>query len=167
MLNPGSGEGRTDGADTLMRQVLGDFCEGRVSLMNVFDRQRADMPNWGRGRFWRFFVQEIGLHIDETAFANVAWCSTSPNAYPPSMRRHCLQRFTLRLLQLLEPHWFILSGGPAGQCELDIKHHVPDAGIIKTLHYAHREGYEREAGEIERVTALLAARHRQESQSDD
>jgi uracil-DNA glycosylase len=167
MLNPGSGESRTDGADAAMRRVLADFREGRTSLANVFDRQRADMPNWGRGRFWRFFVQEIGLHIDDTAFANIAWCSTSSNVYPPKMRRHCLHRFTLRLLRLLEPHWFILSGGPAGECELEIKQHVPGAGIIKTLHYAHRGGYEREADEIRRLAALLATGHRQEMQSDD
>lgn len=151
MLNPGAGSGRKDSADAKMRSLLMEFRDGKVGLGDVLQRQRLDMPNWGRGRFYNFFFTLIGLRLDQTAFANVAWCSTVGDKYPMGMRTNCLSKFTGRLLDLLAPDVVILSGGSVGDHEREVRRFAPKANIIRTLHYANRESGEVVAAAIANV----------------
>jgi len=45
----------------------------------------------------------MGLTLSRIAMANVAWCATDGNRYPPGMLRRCFSRHTAELLQALRP----------------------------------------------------------------
>src|SRR5947209_11879084 len=59
MLNPGSGESRTDSADECFRTLLHAFRAGSETLDVVFEHQASDMPNWGRRRFSAFYLKVL------------------------------------------------------------------------------------------------------------
>ena len=155
MLNPGAGSGRSDGADARMRALLHDFRDGKVELAEVLRRQRLDMPNWGRGRFYSFYFNLMGLRLEQTAFANVAWCSTLGDKYPMSMRGACFNKFTGCLLELLAPDVIVLSGGAVGDHEADIRRLVPKARVVRALHYANRESREAVAASLSGVREVI------------
>ncbi len=156
LLNPGAGASRKDNADEIMYQKLLTFRNTReTSLEEIFADQGNDMKKWGRGRFWNYFVTGIGLNIDEIAFANVAWCATSGNEYPPAMLSTCFEKFTSRLISLLSPSIILLCGSGTRKFHQKIQKLAPDARIIPTMHYAHREGRAAETSEIERVRDAL------------
>src|SRR5215831_8436955 len=88
LLNPGSGEGRSSKEpERVLTEMLRNFAKGGGTLAAIFEHERADMPNWGirQGRFMKFYLDGLNLELDEVAFANVAWCSTAGNRYPPDM----------------------------------------------------------------------------------
>ena len=72
------------------------------------------------------------------------------------MLRECFQRFTSRLLDILEPDTVLLSGSKTHTFAHAIKAQRPGAHIVRMLHYAHREGAAAQAAELQRVRAELA-----------
>jgi len=151
LRNPGSGEGRTDGADKVMRERLRKFRDGEAGLSEVLDHQRDDMPLWGRGRFRRYIVDGLRLKLDDIAIANVAWCATAGNKCPTAMLNACLDRFTCRLLALLRPNIIVCCGGEVSKFKSAIASAAPGARIIRALHYAHRKGDAAQSEDLNRV----------------
>lgn len=81
-LNPGAGntpEKRK--ANGPYRQALYDYRDGMMGLSELFAFQRQDIPQWGTpaGRFVRFYMDGMGLELDNIALANIAWCSAAKN----------------------------------------------------------------------------------------
>lgn len=140
MLNPGSGESRTDGADQVTRRLIRRFSLGHEPLRTVLDHLMRDAKGWGRGRFEQFYSEDLGLAIDSIAFANVAWCSTRRNTYPPLMLEQCFSRHTKDLLRILDPQVVLLSGSGTHRFDSRIGKLLPQAKVISMLHFAHREG---------------------------
>jgi hypothetical protein len=140
MLNPGSGESRTDGADGRFRELIHAFADGSGSLETVLKHEARDMVNWGGGRFLRFYVDKLGLQLDDIAFANVAWCGTRGNQHPGAMLKACFERHTSRLLTILDPEVVLLSGSATHRFAKWIHQHLPASRVVRTLHYAHRKG---------------------------
>jgi hypothetical protein len=139
MLNPGGGESRHDTADARLRDLLHRFASGEDTLNAIMDHQRADFPNWGRGRFLQF-LDLAGLNLEKIVLMNIAWCATSMNKYPASMLRNCFQRHTQSALSALEPDVVILSGTAIHTYAQRVHAALPNAKVISTLHYANREG---------------------------
>ncbi|MEI7815514.1 MAG: hypothetical protein WCJ13_12105 [Coriobacteriia bacterium] len=156
MLNPGSGESRRDGADERSRQLIRAFADGSGSLDAVFEHQAADMPNWSRGRLLRFYIDGLGLPLDEIAFANVAWCATRGNRYPGPMLTRCFERHTRELLTILDPDVVLLSGSATHRFAERTRGLLPDSRVVPMLHYAHREGRSAEARELQRVRSEIS-----------
>jgi hypothetical protein len=140
MLNPGSGESRIDGADEVARHLLRRFSRGDGTLRAVLDHLMQDARGWGGGRFERFYSTDLGLTIERIAFANVAWCSTRGNIYPPRMLEQCYSLHTEALLRMLAPQVVLLSGSGTHRFQTRIANLLPQAKIIPMLHFAHREG---------------------------
>lgn len=156
MLNPGSGNFRNDNSAKTARDLLNDYRRGNRSLQEVFDSQRADMVNWGRGRrFLNFLEKSLGFDLRMIALMNFAWCATKNNEYPLPMLNSCFSKFGIPLLQSLEPNVVLLCGSNIHRFSIRTQHCLPNAKVILTLHYAHREGAEREAIESSRIKALL------------
>lgn len=139
MLNPGGGENRRDTADAHLRNLLHRFASGEDILDEIMNHQRADFPNWGGGRFVRF-LDLAGLDLENIALMNIAWCATSKNKYPKAMLRSCFRMHTEKALSSLKPDVVILSGTAIHNFGRDVRAALPDAKVIKTLHYAHRKG---------------------------
>ena len=156
LLNPGSGEGYNEVADQSFRDLLVAFREGSGTLDSVLRHQGDDMPRWGRGRFSSFYLDGLGLELDEVAFANVAWCATRGNQYPKSMLDNCYSRFTDRLLEILRPDLVVLSGTNTHPFRDLVQQRLPESKVITTLHYAHRKGRAAEEDETCRVKEEMA-----------
>jgi hypothetical protein len=155
MLNPGSGESRTDDADMHFCDLIHAFADGSLHLDDVFQHQAQDMPNWGYGRFDRFYVTGLGLHLPDVAFGNIAWCPTKGNNYPVKMLRHCFSMHTASLTRILKPNIVLLSGSSTHRFREDVRRELPHAQVIKMLHYAHRKGRDAEQRELDRVRGLI------------
>jgi hypothetical protein len=155
MINPGSGDTRDDPADVSARELLAAFSEGRGTLDAFFDHQAKDMRGWGQHCFLPFYTKNLGLRFEEVAFANIAWCATQGNKYPRQMLSNCFQRHTRMLLQILDPYVILLSGSPAHAFSTEVGFAVPNARIIRMLHFAHRGGYGVSHQEGTRVRELL------------
>lgn len=117
--------------------------------------QRNDMENWGRGRFSRFLVAD-GLKLDDIAFMNLAWCATAENINPMQMSETCFDRFTQAALGALAPDIVVLSGSASHRFAGRIENSCTGASIVKTLHYAHREGNVAENRAMAELRILLA-----------
>lgn len=159
-LNPGAGntpEKRED--NRLFRQVLHDYKEGRKGLRDLFAFQRQSIPQWGwpRGRFVRFYIDGMGLTLDEIALANIGWCADGRNKWPKRMLSHCFQHHTRSLLQIVCPKVVILSGSGTHHYATEIQRVLPNCSVVQTLHYAHRKGREKERAELLRVRNQIAA----------
>jgi hypothetical protein len=141
IVNPGSGEGRKDDpADKDARRLIRAFSKGRGTLRAITEHFKRDAKGWGGGRFKGFYSTDLGLAFEDTAFANVAWCSTCGNRHPPRMLERCFSRHTEYLLRILEPQIVLLSGGGTHRFQTRIAKLLPQAKIITMLHFAHREG---------------------------
>lgn len=156
MLNPGQ-SGADDGARRFLTNIR-LFRSGRMDIREIFEGQREVMRLWGNppGRFCAFYIDRLGLSLDEIAFANVAWCGTEENRYPKAMLRRCFEAHTGPLLKLLSPDIVIASGVPTHRFAERIRLLVPSVSVIETLHYAHRTGRTAERREVRRVRAALA-----------
>ncbi len=139
MLNPGSGDYRSDSADRKFKKLLDAYAMGRAGLERVFEHQRFDIPRWGRGRFLSF-IEASGLKLDDIALANIAWCGTSGNRYPQEMLSTCFERYTGPLLEILSPDLVVLAGDPAHKFANKVQLRAPRAVIVCAPHYAHRKG---------------------------
>ena len=155
LLNPGSGANRTDSADDRLLSLLDAYAENRGTLAAIMDHQAADMPNWGNGRYARFYLEGLGLDLESIAFANVAWCATHKNKYPQKMLSRCFARHTLPLATVLSPDVILLSGSKTHAFESVIQNQRPNVRIIKMLHYAHRKGHIPERDELLRVRQII------------
>lgn len=157
MLNPGSGASRKDGADEHLLQLIRAFADGSGSLDAVFEQQAGDMRDWGRGRFLPFYMEGLDLNPDETAIANVAWCSTRDNALPPRMLNDCFEAHTGELLSILQPDILLLSGSKTHKFAKRIRLLLPQCLVIPMYHFTHREGHDAEVRELLRVRSEMGA----------
>ena len=155
LLNPGSGESRNRSGDHRALELLQEFRDGKGSLEAVLDHQARDMPNWGRGRFGSFYLDGLGLDLENIAFANIAWCATMGNKYPRKMLRVCFSRHTRQLIEGLDPDVVLLSGVATHRFADDILVVAPRSKVVPILHYAHRLGKASEGRELERVRRLI------------
>jgi hypothetical protein len=151
MLNPGSGDSRLDDADSNARRLIRAFARGRGTLRRVLDHFEKDAANWGKGRFLDFYGADLGLDVEELAFANVAWCATRKNRYPATMLDTCFRRHTSKLLQILNPNVVLMSGTAVHKFRDQIRTVVPRAKLVSTFHFAHRKGKEAWRKEAVRV----------------
>jgi hypothetical protein len=159
-LNPGAGNTpEKKGANRLFRQVLHDYKDGRKGLRELFAFQRQYIPQWGRppGHFVQFYIDGMGLTLDEIALANIGWCADARNKWPKRMLSYCFQRHTCRLLQIVCPNVIILSGSGTHRHATEIQRVLPNCRVVQTLHYAHRKGKEKERAELLRVKGEIAA----------
>lgn len=160
MLNPGSGDSRSDKADDEAVHLLRCFAKTKTDsgLRKIFEHFKQDSENWGRGHFRRFYSEYLGLGFEDIAFANVAWCSTRGNHYPVEMLERCFSQHTQEILRVLMPQVVLLSGSATYRFADRIKKLLPGTAIIKMLHFAHREGRdaeERQAKKIRRQVESL------------
>lgn len=157
-LNPGSGASRNDSADLRLQGMLNRYSKDQLEIQSLFEHQRLDMPNWGRGRFLKFYCAGLGLRLDRLAFINVAWCATRGNKYPREMLENCFHRHSLPMLQVLAPDVVLLSGSGTHRFSLAITEARPESTVISMMHYAHREGAAAESNELARIRELLHER---------
>lgn len=155
MLNPGSGNFRNDASTQETLQVLHEYKNHKMTLADVFQSQFKDMPAWGRGRFLSFFQSSLGLNLDTIAFMNLAWCATANNSYPKQMLSCCFERHGLKLLKKLSPDVVLLCGSNTHSFSGKVAQTIPQCQVIPVLHYAHREGSEREVAESDRIKPLI------------
>ena len=124
-----------------------DYRDGKTELLDLLRFQKKHMREWGTppGRFLRFYVEGLGLDLDDMALSNIAWCAEADNRYPAAMLNQCYDLHTKRLIEVLQPKVVVLSGHATHRFENQIRDVAPEATTITTLHYAHREGKKREA----------------------
>lgn len=129
-INPGAGSG--DQNDQKMRDEIYAFKAGNLDLWTLFDLQRGYFPNWGGGKFLRYF-RGIGINVDNIALLNVAQCATDGNNYPDKMLETCLIRHTSGLIKALQPDCLAACGNKA-------QDHARKFGIkfVPVPHYAAR-----------------------------
>jgi hypothetical protein len=156
MLNPG--QSREDERAKAFLARIRSFRDGTTALRSVLEHQRDGMKLWGNspGRFTGFYIDGLGLNLDEVAFANVAWCGTAENRYPRTMLERCFERHTAPLLDLLRPNVILASGGPTHRFAKRAAKLIPGTHVIKILHYAHREGRIVERKELLKIRSELA-----------
>ena len=158
-LNPGAGNSpEKRSPNEAFRQVLLDYKNGEATIKNLFDFQRQCIPKWGKppGKFIKFYTEGMGLRLNDIALSNVAWCADAKNNWPPAMLSTCFKKYTSKLLKITKPDIIILSGAGTHKFGSKINVTGQHCEVIKTLHYAHREGYERETKELERVKHEIA-----------
>lgn len=155
LLNPGSGRFREDPAVTESLRALTAFRDGALTIDALFDVQRSDMTAWGRGRFLAYFEQGLGLDFNELAFANVAWCATRENSYPPAMLDRCFRTHTLPALEQLAPHVLLACGSAVHRFAATLAESLAGCTVVACLHYAHREGKAAEEAELRRLATIL------------
>lgn len=155
MLNPG--HSRRDSGATEFLRLIQEFREGTRQLGKILEGQRESMESWGNppGRFTGFYIDGLGLDFDDIAFANIAWCATASNRYPGTMLDRCFESHTGPLLKILHPAVVLASGSKVHGFGKRICAILPEATVIKIMHYAHREGRAAERGELARVRAAL------------
>jgi hypothetical protein len=156
MLNPG--QSRADERAEAFLVRIRSFRDGATTLRSILDHQREGMKLWGNspGRFTDFYIDGLGLDLEEVAFANVAWCGTAKNRYPQTMLKRCFERYTAPLLDLLRPNVILASGGFTNRFAKQAATLTPGLHVIKVLHYAHREGRVAEQRELLRIRSELA-----------
>jgi len=93
-------------------------------------------------------MAQLGLDPEAIGLANIAWCASRNDRYPKRMLEDCFEKFTHRLLILLDPDIVILSGAPTDKFSGRIKRLLPQSKILSTLHFAHRKGKTAEASAI-------------------
>src|SRR6185312_3956211 len=102
LTNPGAGaQDQHQSANRRYGDLLWKFRNGETDFgpLLVFQRQR--IPTWGN--FYPLYFKRLGLRLEETALANIAWCATRRNEYPAWMLRTCFDKHTANLLTILDP----------------------------------------------------------------
>lgn len=155
LINPGSGSARPGAPDLRFQELLRAFAAGTGALASVLEHQGRHMHLWGRGRYAQFYLNGPGLKASDIAFENIAWCSTRGNRYPGSMLDACFKYHTLPLVSALCPDVVFLSGSSTHRYASRIRTAHPSMRVEPMLHYAHREGRQRDAVEFERVRAIV------------
>ena len=143
MINPAKG------VDPATLNLLREYSSGKLNLVDLFEHQADAMRYWNKD-FEGFYFHKIGLIKEETAFANVAWCSTEDNKYPSRMLERCFRKHTKPLIDSLKPDLILLSGSTTYKFD-----RFKDIQTIKTLHYAHRKGHHAENAEMSRIREVI------------
>jgi hypothetical protein len=159
-LNPGAGNTpKKQQANGPFRQILLDYKDGRKSLQDLFDFQRQYILSWGTpsGRFVKFYMDGMGLDLDEIALANIAWCAAAKNKWSSQMFSQCFHVHTAKLIIAIRPDIVILSGFGTHRYASEINKLVPDCRVINTIHYAHRKGKKVEDKELMQIKKTIAA----------
>jgi hypothetical protein len=147
MCNPGEGLNYAESAERA-RGRLHQCRQGTETLGTIVKEQRD--ASWSH-----FYTDGLQLDVDETAFANVAWCATRGNVYPRTVLDRCFERHTEPLLRLLCPN-VVLAAGRKVQAFLRVLDALPGTPrVIPILHHAHREGRKAKQIEFERVWRQL------------
>jgi hypothetical protein len=97
----------------------------------------------------------LDLKLDDVALANIAWCSTMTNKYPPDMLNRCFATHTRALLADLNPDVVILTGAATRPFVKPIAEALPGALVVPTWHCSNREKRVDEAAELARIKALM------------
>lgn len=138
-INPGAGNtAEKRKTNEPFRQILYDYRDGKKNLSELFAFQREHIPQWGSppGRFKEFYIDGMGLPLDDIVFANIAWCSTAGNKYPRGLLNQCFNLHTGRLIQTICPDVVILSGSKTHHYAAEIKRVLPNCEVLRTRHYA-------------------------------
>lgn len=157
-LNPGAGSSTNVAANASLLAMLRNYRDGRAEFSEVMTMQAEQMPGWGNspGRFTGFYRRITERELNQLAFVNLALCATKGNEYPTTLLATCLRDHTSKPLQALKPDVLLLSGSGVHRYENSIQRLLPEAEVILTFHYAHREGIYREDQEMTRVRQLLS-----------
>ena len=156
-LNPGAGSSGQEDGNLKLAALLHSFRNRAATFSDVLDYQAQHMPTWGKtpGRHINFYTGVTGHDLNELAFLNVALCATRGNRYPPAVLETCFRKHTSGLLQSLVPSIVLLSGSAVHKYARRIEALLPTARVEPILHYAHREGRDREQQEFKRVRSLI------------
>lgn len=150
-LNPGAGKtSKKIELNRAWKQCLHDYENGKRTIEDLFLFQKGQMSSWGSppGKYLKFYCDGMGLCLDEIALANIAWCADANNEYPKKMLDDCFQKHTGVLVKILAPDVVVLSGSKTHRFKKRILEILPASSVIKTLHYAHWKGPERECREL-------------------
>jgi hypothetical protein len=160
MLNPGQGDEPQAAQNQSLKTLLHNYKNRESTYEEVLHFQREHMAIWGRpqGKFIRFYTFGLGVKLDDLSFLNIALCATKENKYPSSMLRRCFARHTQAIAVALRPQIVLLSGSGTHAFAHKLSQCLPQAEIVPTLHYAHREGSKVEADELARVRELMMSR---------
>lgn len=139
LINPGSGEYRqnTDNALDTLRCLLHDFKQNKIKLEAILEHKRKDMPKWGGGNLWEFYIEGLKLNPSQISLINIAWCAANKNAYRSDMLNNCFNKFTSKLFPIFNPDIVLLSGNPTHEYSSEIKEILPNVKIIPMRHYAY------------------------------
>lgn len=154
MINPGRSPRGSANARSFLVQIRA-FRDGAPTLRTILDGQREAMESWAHGQFRGFYIDGLGLDFEDIAFANVAWCATANNSYPRTMLDRCFELHTGPLLRILRPTVVLTSGSGAHHFGEKVCAILPEATVIKIMHYAHREGRAAGQRELTRVRSEL------------
>jgi hypothetical protein len=155
LLNPGSGRSNDDHYSKEARRLMHEYRDRRVKLADVLNHQLTHIPDWGRKRFLKFYIHDLGLELDHVAFLNIALCSTIDNRCPEWMLMRCFEKHTGQLIQALDPTVVLLSGKRLESFRESITRDNPGAKTKTILHYANRKSKEDNALERLKILAIL------------
>ncbi len=152
LINPGDSSKLGDEWNRRERNLFEAFLNGGdyEELRDYFRlRREEELRGTTDARpVFSWYESTFGLAFEEIAQINMAWCAARGNKYGRMLAR-CFERHTAPLLQALEPDAVLLSGTSVHAFEPKIQSLLPGARIQKILHYAHREGRDREIGDGE------------------
>jgi hypothetical protein len=159
MLNPGAGDQSKEAGNRAAREVLLMFRDGRATFLEVLAFQCQHMESWGKpaGRFLRFYVNDLGLELEELAFLNLALCATEGNRYPHWMLDRCFTDHSGPILGKLNPDLVVLCGASARRFAPQIGSLSPSARVVPMLHHSHRKGRSAEVREQARLREVICA----------
>jgi hypothetical protein len=158
LLNPGAGNSRSKQENNEpFREILFNFREGKVGLIKLLSYEKEHMQGWGtpKGRFLKFYLDGLKLDLNEIVFANIAWCAEAKNKYPNKMLDLCFQAHTRDLIAAIAPDIILLSGSKTHRFLAQVQSIASKAKVITMMHYAHREGKEREELELKNIQAKI------------
>jgi hypothetical protein len=123
-------------------------------------REAVDQRHLGRkpGAYRRGltrYLAALDLKLDDVALANIAWCSTMTNKYPPDMLNRCFATHTRALLADLNPDVVILTGAATRSFVNLIEKACPHTLVVQTWHCSHRKKRVDERSELARLKALM------------
>jgi hypothetical protein len=158
-LNPGTGNTtEKQQSNSSFRQILYDYKDGTKARQCLFAFEKEHIPRWGTplGRFAKFYIDGIGLILDNIALANIAWCAAKGNKCGGRMLSKCFDLHTSKLIAAICPDIAILSGSGTHKYASEIERLVPRCKVVCMMHYAHRKGKDAEGAELLRVRKEIA-----------
>ncbi len=158
LLNPGAGKSESKReSNEFFKKILYEYREGKVGLIELLSYEKKHMEGWGtpKRRFLDFYLDGLNLDFDEIAFANIAWCADEENKHPKEMLHLCFQKHTSSLITAIVPDVILLSGSGTHSFLAQVRSIAPKAEVITMMHYAHREGKEKEKRELDDIRAKL------------
>ena len=165
-INPGNvGRGIADTSTARnFQNRITDFKSKKEPWKAVMSFIEKDMPNWGRGRYEKFYFEKMKLKANEIAFMNMMLCSATPNGgrknkYTKNTLKNCYLRHTNKLIKALSPEVIILSGRIVQQQmkAIGLSLALPDSEIIDSFHYRpqNQQDWDRVDKDAERIGEYL------------